>query len=1261
MQSGKGFDFSVIDILTENFFFKTPRMLTWFGMSRQTLNYVLEKRSKRRRDKWTGKELETDEYNIIHELAANRKFEYTDSHVSCLCLNNQRDDFACIFAYEDKIKCFFLKDLPEELQNEIIAADLHRFSEKDFAIRDEGKIVYILTKPCFIPANTMTFMRYAQRRNMTPDEYSIFISGFPLGKRNVTRDETIIAFFEKNLINGKVYISSSPKNQWIRGFASRNGYTLKEFIELYGYEQCTDYYSRENYAEEIKHFVVKDNVVYLPANSRLYRLLQKSTDTTVDEYLAQLGYKRTAELPKLDIEQDMDVRSAGNAGISDIFARFPLLGSKMFSDEELASLNESSRSCVERVIKNPASHLTQEEKMQVSLSLINFAKTWDSDEFANFWSFIALQFGYRDSNGAVIRILQSSLEDALWMNHRWFVEGTVKRAFKTTVMIHALSPKKAWMTLLDFLFDFYKENLQWKVVPDDPLIGLMVKTIKLKLMGADSEDTDLRISYKVYSLQEGICKLILLRPMFARSLFERLLLRIDSLVNDEHRPVETYEDQLCDDWYKHKISKITNAEHSERNVRNTQRAIATDYTRIRAKYVLVQETDIRIVLPDIRLQSENFQKATLIVSSNDDVSYQQAMSWYGNELGRSLNGVAVSLSSLPKEVDRTCIQVRVLCDEEEIYDSDDSLYRKVWAFRGGNECSINQLKRGNYTFVLPYETALSTENADVTEVDGFQVPGLQAFFLELKEGYSISQGDHLIAFENVKRRDIEITAPSESTALPKIDLDGEECFFAYQGSACGIRFGSADFMKKFLILRNGTQIDLSALPSADDNLTYTIPLSGEQNISQLQVINLADDRLLFDCTYLLVQHASCRFNRDFYYSPEDYSNARLKVEIDDYSESIPFGMDDDDVRIPYRTGEIQIAIPRVTIQESSGAWLDGSKREWYIGDIPQTSILNISAPSDVKVRFLIGGKDILYDGRGSVLIGNALHSVGSKDGNAFVDLQMLVDSKDQSSTYLLAKVCFAERFLDSPEFWEEDHKLFWDHGTAFIGKPGRTFDLSLFGEFETLYQFKLDENKACIDLPETMPVGFYRWEISMSSGNLFKRVKTVLARGDCAIGDRNQIRFKDRFIVINTITDNGNEKSGYIHIRRCYIDQITFQGMETTSEGYCPVYSGVMYKMLDGKRRDFASVQRKDKNGRILAAVNPVRIIYISDSVLSITDQDGDGLCYAHFRNAQTNETYYALTDRAYVDEDRPAFSFVDLYFYRVKKVRPDFTESKTP
>ena len=94
---------------------------------------------------------------------------------------------------------------------------------------------------------------------------------------------------------------------------------------------------------------------------------------------------------------------------------------------------------------------------------------------------------------------------------------------------------------------------------------------------------------------------------------------------------------LCEEWFKENIIAIANTKKSERQTQVTQRDVAIDYSRIRAKFILKNETDVQLILPDIRLKNEEIKKATLYVSCNGREVMQQNLSWYGNELGKTLN------------------------------------------------------------------------------------------------------------------------------------------------------------------------------------------------------------------------------------------------------------------------------------------------------------------------------------------------------------------------------------------------------------------------------------------------------------------------------------------------------------------------------------------------------------------------------------------------------------------------------------------------
>lgn len=975
----------------------------------------------------------------------------------------------------------------------------------------------------------------------------------------------------------------------------------------------------------------------------------------VNSYIRPLGFERTTERPDVAVgilEKDMEVRQSNGSFEDKVFAMYPLIGSRILKPETVDKLNVNARKYIDLVLREPWIKLPLRAEMQITLALINNAKNWKNEENSNFWNYISLQFGYRDTSGSVARLLQSSLENAMKRNRRLFLEDANGRAFKSTVVIHALSTRKSWMALFDFLFDFYKSNLNWRAIPNEPLMSVMVHALQQKLSGGNEEDVELTISSKAYSFQEGIWKLIFYRPVYTRNLFERLIGKIDSLVNSETKQVNTYEELLCEEWFKEKIIAIANRKKSERQSQVTQRDIAIDYSRIRAKFILENETDVQLILPDIRLKNEEIKKATLSVICNGKEVTQQNLSWYGNELGKTLNGVAVSVSVGSQEDSLLNICVRIKCDDELIYDSEESLYRNALLFYGGTEISVNQVKRDRYTLVVPAMADVKTENTDIVEIDSMKNAGMKAFFLEMKDGYVLSVSGRLIAFDSESGTDIKVITPSESASLPTVTLQDTEALFAYRKSTCSIILGNRDYTQQFVLLKNGERIEFDSLEQSDNGLAFTMPLDGECGTIRLQVINLANEQLIFDRTYMLISEANCCFNREFYFTTSDYDGAAFYADIGDFHEVVSFGEGETEVRIPFRDGELHVDIPKITVTETSGAWMQEPQPAWYIGHIPQNSFLKVTTPARVNVQFLIGGKDILYDGQGLVTIGNVLQSFSGTDSFNDAEVVMRVAGQTQSASYSLARVFFKERFLKRPSLWAEGQKLLWDQGGAFIGTSGREFTLLLSSADDKPFEFKLSEDTEYIILPEDMPIGNYRFEISIQTGGLFKRTKEVVAVGDCIIGDKNLLRFMNRRIVVESITDEFKEEAGHILIRTCYIDQIQYCGMEDTSEGYCPVYSGILYTTgYHGERYEFSFDVHTNKKGITKMLVNPVRIVYISDTALCITDPDGDGLYYYNHYDCSLESVVFALTDYEYTEANKQKYSNADLYLYRTERV----------
>ena len=213
----RDFDKIVIADLRDNYNFSTALLQEWFGITRQRVYQKLEPR-KKNRDKWVGKELTDKDLDGIKRLISLKSMFEEIEGEKYYFFNNKKDDCVFLCVTEKEIKCFYLADLPEDVQEIIRNGNLDKYDSDELSWSPLGETVYILKEPYYRPYDMYKYRLLAQRRGMSLDEYAQFLEGIPYyGGKNIT-DDQIIEFFDANMVDGKVYISSDSSNQWIQLF-----------------------------------------------------------------------------------------------------------------------------------------------------------------------------------------------------------------------------------------------------------------------------------------------------------------------------------------------------------------------------------------------------------------------------------------------------------------------------------------------------------------------------------------------------------------------------------------------------------------------------------------------------------------------------------------------------------------------------------------------------------------------------------------------------------------------------------------------------------------------------------------------------------------------------------------------------------------------------------------------------------------------------------------------------------------------------------
>ena len=1201
----KKIDLDTVRKLRSDYGFKPILLSDWYGVSRQRAYQLMNKRLNR--GNWLNRDFGEIEEVLLQKIIDTNTFyaEYVDGKKAYF-FNNKKDDCAVVYVSEYEIKCFFLNMLPEKFRQQILDKRFNYLTSEELETASQGERVFILRKEYFLPDNSYRFRYLAEARKMNPEEFCKYLTGLPLiTAQSTVNDDKILKFLHAHYVDGKLMIPLNNSTQWFRSFIARNGYTIEDI-------------------------------------ARLYELDGESKTDPIEYDLNT-------------IEEDMKDYGEADSWISTLYARNPLIGNAIISKDTREELLVATKRYLKDILNGERKNITLEEKMQITLMVVTLAKEWNTSNESGFWKYITSQFASRDDNGRLRDIICNSVLEALQQNHRWFVSTITGLQYKSTIVTHALTTKLSWMRFFDFLFDFYKNNMDWNYIEDDPIITRMVEALKKKLISGDDDNEDkFEISNNVYTFQEGIRKLVIYKTRYATHLINHILQRIDETFDLLPTPPKLYVDELCDLWMEEKTRIASNAKSNTTN--RSRRNVAIDYTKIRPFYSLVNEKEIKISFPDIRLKKTDFNKAELIIYSDNEVIERRSLIFYGNELGKSLSNFDINVDKCLRNGNGTFhLRTKLIYDQETIYDSCDELYRDFLCFSGNKEVSISSCKKGNYSFFAPSNTRLDFLSAEISEIP---VSGaLEGYYVKLDDGFIIKKDVNVLAFdvssESYKSK-VKCVLPRRKNGIVFIQ-NGKRYDIISESENINLIVEKNYDYKKIKLLMNNNHISLYNFEKepVGEGILYKIPIIfNDKKTCDFEIIDLENNRLLTKASLVYKASLSWRFDKGIYYSRTDYDNACVRLFDDQKVYLEKFYSEDEIVKISVDDGLYEINIPKIYIRNIVGEYWE-PERVFWIKEFTQNDRIYINKPNNCEVRLSVGNIDVCEETKNTYSIGNAVYALSVYDSEDLIDISLHVIVSGNTYRYTLGKISIIERFLISPRFDFHEGSLYWNRGYRFIGDCETEIKLIVSGnKVEKSYLLNPNDSLAVNNID--IPLGKYDYRIVKESTNIFSVEEDILAEGTLIIGDEDAFRFTDSIIRITSISNEDNGQLQNVEIRGTYIKNIEYDGIQyvDSEERECAVYKGTMFYMGKSGIHHIYSFEEKIDGTHTVYKVNPVKIVFINEHTISITNDEGDGLYYYRYFNRDNMTNVYLITDREPEVNSQGNYYLADLYLYQKEKIK---------
>lgn len=796
-----------------------------------------------------------------------------------------------------------------------------------------------------------------------------------------------------------------------------------------------------------------------------------------------------------------------------------------------------------------------------------------------------------------------------------------------TFYAHAMSPKESIFYLYDLLFNFYKKDLRYTYIKNDPAFQTFVDAVNNKLNNEKTSEDVMQVS--VHSLRTSQQALFREVPGYMRWMTETIISSMASLIENGSIRQNTYADILLLEWYKRKFATLEAiSREKKRLLAEKDMNIATDYNQIKIRYMLTADKNIAVSIGKIRLGViGNSLPYVNIYQNNQLMLGNVTLDVYVSEYAHTTREKNIEIEEYIHPESTLNIKIEIVYENNIIFSTEDSAEYLLFNQNGTQKSSISAIKT----------TKAYIYTCNDIVINGYTYYKIKDFLYEiyLNGSGGIFVDGSRIDSEYTEKNHLEIYFTGESIENAIYIESNTEHFIFRKEFDFNINLFNGNSALRYQIGIDGKYISLEQIDyvQKDRFKKYILPIKEPFKVHKITVIDLnkAELREVYSMNLIIIPNFEIALDKDIYESKP--TELQVKVIYDGFDAEYTVRSDlNNEIFIPdILDGNVKISLPVFEFKIGNRKVISDEKAHIWYKNINPYDCITLDLPNRWSAILKIEGDSNNYEIAGKmdkVEIGNMIPSYTS---NKQVDVILFDPAFKMLDRVHLCTIVKKECFIDEPLYYNSDTGLWWMPENVYIGNDSQYFKLEISG-YKYDLEYSLYDKNENFDKTICLDEGIYPYKVSIEQRKGFSKVTSVIHEGCITIGEEKNLRYKDKQLHLKKgvrFTDNildftkKNEKialkSGNALLKDMeYIDDSKPNGYEEIKDTF------LHYSALLCFTDDFGIPQAYNTNDYVTKwgvkyyAVNRVNVWIVDEKHLILLTKDEDALIV----NGYTNSLY---------------------------------------